>query len=120
MVAHVVLFRPRAALSACERSALVDALATALREIPGIVRSSVGRRLTHGRAYERLMKDDYEFAAVIEFADAAGLQAYLDHPAHRQLARSFQAAFDAALMYDYEMADGASGLAGVAEHLRAR
>ena len=110
MIAHVVLFRPRPDLSAEERSALVDAFALALREIPSIRRSRVGRRVTHGRAYEQLMRENYEYAAVLEFDDFAGLKAYLGHPAHEQLGERFFATFEAALMYDYELKEWEDGL----------
>ena len=111
MIAHIVLFRPKAQLSPDERSALVAAFARALRDIPAIRRSRVGRRVTHGRGYEQLMREDYEYVALLEFDDLAGLKAYLQHPAHEELAERFFASFDAALMYDYEISDG--GLAAL-------
>jgi hypothetical protein len=107
MLAHVVLFRPKADLSDAERDALIDALAQALAEIPSIRRARIGRRVTHGRPYEQLMRADYAYLALLEFDDVAGLQAYLNHPAHEQLATRFFAAFEEALMYDYELREGA-------------
>lgn len=107
MLAHVVLFRPRADLSAAERRLLVDALSAAIRDIPSVRRARVGRRVTHGRPYERLMRADYPYAALLEFDDLAGLEAYLRHPAHEQLAARFFESFEEALMYDYELMDGA-------------
>ena len=106
MIAHVVLFRPKPHLSSAERGALVAAFARALREIPSIRRSRVGRRITHGRAYEQLMREDYGYIAVLEFDEVEGLKAYLEHPAHKELAERFFSAFEAALMYDYEVIDG--------------
>jgi hypothetical protein len=49
------------------------------------------------------MRENYEFIAVLEFDDVEGLKAYLEHPAHAELAERFFNAFDAALMYDYEL-----------------
>ncbi len=109
MIAHIVLFRPKANLSADERGALVAAFARALREIPSIRHSRVGRRITHGRGYETSMREDYQYIAVLEFDDVAGLKAYLQHPAHEELAERFFRAFDAALMYDYAITDGGIG-----------
>ena len=106
MLAHVVLFRPKADLHAAEREALIDALSQALAEIPSIRRARIGRRVTHGRPYEQLMRADYTYLALLEFDDVGGLQAYLNHPAHEQLAARFFAAFEEALMYDYEMGEG--------------
>ena len=106
MIAHLVLFRPRPELREDERRALADALTAALRTIPSIRRARVGRRVTHGRSYERLMRVDYPFAALLEFDDIAGLQAYLEHPAHEALAARFFQTFEEALMYDFELKDG--------------
>jgi hypothetical protein len=110
VIAHVVLFQPKGNLPDGERSALADALGAALREIPSIRRSRVGRRVTHGRPYEQLMREHYEYIAVLEFDDLAGLKAYLEHPAHEALARRFFDALESALMYDYEMNEGEAGL----------
>ena len=111
MIAHVVLFTPRQTLSAGDRQALADTFATALVAIPSITRARVGRRVTHGRpGYEQLMRVDYEYAAILEFDDRAGLESYLAHTAHQELGERFFAMFEAALMYDYELHDGVAGV----------
>jgi hypothetical protein len=110
VITHVVLLRPRAGLSTDERTGLVDAFRTAVRTIPSIRRVRLGKRVKHGRQYEQLMGVDYEFAALLEFDDVGGLQAYLDHPAHAALATRFFQVLDEALMYDYELDDGEAGL----------
>ena len=107
------MFQPRADLPAAERQALASALTTALRVIPSIRRATLGRRVTHGRPYEQLMRVNYEYAALLEFDDLAGLQAYLEHPAHDALAAQFFAAFEEALMYDYDLTEGLDGIAGL-------
>jgi hypothetical protein len=111
MIVHLVLFRPRANLSAQERQLLADAFATAVLEIPTVRRARVGRRLMHGRGYEQLMTARYDYAALLEFDDAAGLLAYLEHPAHQQLGERFFSAFEDALMYDFELEEGKEGIA---------
>ena len=108
MIAHVVLFRPRSDLAPAEREALGGAFAKASSEIGSIRRVRVGRRLTHGRGYEALMTEHYSHVAIFEFDDVAGLRTYLEHPAHEVLAARFFAAFAVALMYDFELFDGAS------------
>ena len=105
MIAHVVLFRPRRDLQEEARQALVAAFEAALAGIPSIRRARVGRRLILGRAYEALMRADYPYVAILEFADRAALVAYLEHPAHAQLAARFFSTFDEALMYDFELAE---------------
>ena len=110
MITHLVLFRPRPDLTANDRRALADALVAALREIPSIRRAQVGRRVTHGRPYEALMRVNYEYAAVLEFDDLAGLKSYLEHPAHDALAGRFFESVADALMYDFELTEGKGGL----------
>lgn len=110
MIVHIVLFRPRAGLTVEERSELVEAYCRALRDIPAIRRSRFGRRVTHGRPYERSMTEPYEFAALLEFDDVDGLQRYLEHPAHAELAGRFFASLESALMYDYEVEDDGEAL----------
>lgn len=105
MIAHIVLFRPRADLSAAERAAFARALQHAGRAIPSIRRFSIGRRLRHGRSYEAATGPDYPYAAVIEFDDLAGLSAYLAHPAHDEVARLWAATAAETLVYDYEMGE---------------
>lgn len=106
MIFHIVLFRPRPDLTGDERDSFLRALERAASQIPQVRRFSVGRRVIHGRDYERAMPQDFEYAAVVEFDDVAGLKAYLDHPAHRELGDRFVSALAAALVYDYEMAEG--------------
>lgn len=102
MLLHIVLFRPKPGLSDDDREAMFAALDAAAREIPTVRRFQLGRRVTHGAGYEAMMAHDFPFAAVIEFEDLAGLQAYLRHPRHDELGRLFYSLQEAALAYDYE------------------
>jgi hypothetical protein len=113
MIAHVVLFKPRADLSPDARRELAASFEAALKQIPSIRRARVGRRITHGRGYEALMTVDYQYAAVLEFDDTAGLKAYLEHPAHQRLGAQFFEMFEQALMYDFDLAEGPESLAGI-------
>jgi hypothetical protein len=113
MILHVVLFRLRPDLADAARDALAAALAGATRDIPSIRRARVGSRLTLGRAYEQLMTIDYSFAAILEFEDRNGLQMYLDHPTHEQLAQRFYASVAAALTYDFEMWESDEGIESI-------
>ena len=110
MIAHVVLFRPRADLSPGDAQALADAFARALEAIPFVRRARAGRRVTIGREYEQLMAVDYQYAAILEFDDLAGLKGYLDHAAHAELGTRLFASIEAGLVYDFELT-GADGLA---------
>ena len=57
------------------------------------------------------MRVSYPFAVILEFDNLDGLKAYLNHPAHERLAALFFEAFEEALMYDFELQEGAAGLA---------
>ena len=47
--------------------------------------------------------DSADFVISIGFDDLAGLQAYLRHPAHGELATRFYRSLTSALIYDFEM-----------------
>jgi hypothetical protein len=115
MILHVVLFRPRRGLEEDQRQGLAKAFASAIDNISAIKRARIGRRRTHGRPYEQLMRDDYTHAAVLEFEDLAGLRAYLEHPAHTELGSRFFDCFEQALMYDFDVQDGHAGLNALIE-----
>ena len=110
VITHVVLLRPRAGLSADERAGIVDAFRTAVRTIPSIRHVRLGKRVKPGTQYEQSMAVDYEYAALLDFDDVGGLQAYLKHPAHEALATRFFQVLDEALMYDFELDVGEAGL----------
>jgi Stress responsive A/B Barrel Domain len=113
VIAHVVLFRLKPGLTEEDRDSLAHAWSVAVRQIGSIRRAQIGPRVRHGRPYEQLMSADYPFAAILEFDDAPGLKAYLDHPAHEPLAQRFFACFESALMYDYELQDSEAGLRSI-------
>jgi len=115
MILHVVLFRPRPDLTKEARTALAQSFANAMDQIGSIKRTRIGRRRTHGREYEHLMKVDYTHAAILEFDDLSGLKTYLEHPVHAQLGARFFECFEQALMYDFEMRDGHDGLNALIE-----
>lgn len=103
MILHAVLFRPKPELTGSDRDAMFAALHAAAGQIPTIRRFHIGERIRHGAVYERLMTQDFPFAAVIEFDDIAGLQTYLAHPEHKRLGELFYALQEAALAYDYDL-----------------
>ena len=110
MVSHIVLFRPKSDLPAEARERLVAAFTAALRDIPHLLHARVGTRVTHGRPYEEMMGVNYEYAAVLEFADVDRLKAYLEHPVHDALGAAFFECLEDVLIYDYDMREGADAL----------
>ena len=115
MIAHLVLFRPRPGLTDADRSRLVNAFREALSAIPSLRRARIGRRILHGRPYEALMRTNYSHAAVLEFDDATGLQAYLTHPAHEELGALFFESFEEALIYDFDLVEGQAAIAALVD-----
>jgi stress responsive alpha/beta barrel protein len=106
MIAHVILFSPKGDLTPAARRDLLESLVATSGDIPSIRRFRVGRRVKHGLpGYEQRMRDDYEFAAVIEFDDVDGLKAYLAHPSHATIGQHFTASASRALAYDYVMSE---------------
>jgi hypothetical protein len=102
VIAHIVLFRPRATLTADERQTLVNALRGAVEGIPQIKRATIGRRILLNRpGYETQMAEHYEYSAILEFESEADLRAYLDHPSHNDLGRLLFTSADAVLAYDF-------------------
>lgn len=109
MIQHIVLFRPRPALTAPERAELVSALKAAVTGIPSIKRTTIGKRLLLNRpGYETQMAEHYDYSAILEFDSEADLRAYLDHPAHAELGRLLFSAADAVLAYDFLTVDSAA------------
>jgi len=105
MVWHLVLMKPKADLPAEDRRALLDAFDRAVRDIPTVRETRIGRRVTHGAAYEITAPDSADFVVSIGFDDLAGLQTYLRHPAHTELAARFYQSLNSALIYDFESVD---------------
>lgn len=93
--------KPRPGLSPSARRTFADAFERALREIPTVRGIRVGRRIRHGAGYERT-SPDADYAAIVEFDDLDGLQAYLRHPAHQDLGARFGETMQSAMVYDLE------------------
>lgn len=102
MIAHIVLFRPRATLAADQRQALVNALRGAVEGIPQIKRATIGTRILLNRpGYEAQMAEHYDYSAILEFESEADLRAYLDHPSHNDLGKLLFTSAEAVLAYDF-------------------
>jgi hypothetical protein len=117
MLLHVVLFRPKPGLERETHVALAQAIQSAARTIPSVRRFEVGRSIDDPPPYAASGFLAFPFVATVEFDDRAGLLAYLDHPAHRELGRIFNETLEAALIYDYDTVD-ASEAAGLLDQER--
>jgi len=102
VISHIVLFRPRATLTAEQRRTLVNALRAAVEGISEIKRATIGKRILLNRpGYEALMAEHYEYSAILEFESEADLRAYLDHPSHNDLGKLLFTSAEAVLAYDF-------------------
>jgi hypothetical protein len=110
MIAHVVLFQPRAGLSAEERESFAASFARALTDIPQVRRARIGERRTLGRIYDQQNTRDFSHVAILEFDSESDLRGYLDHPAHQELGMRFYQHAEAALVYDFELSEGAGAV----------
>jgi hypothetical protein len=106
VITHIVLFKPQVSLTTDERRSILDAVTASATRVPGVRACRVGRRVLHGLpGYEQAMRQDYEFALILEFDDVDGLRAYLTHPEHARLGGFFTSAAAASLAYDYDLRD---------------
>jgi heme-degrading monooxygenase HmoA len=96
---HVVLTRfpePPTAEVGAEMARRLKALS---ETIPGIQALRVGPDLTGART------QGYHFLLYMEFADADGLKAYSEHPAHHEYVAWVRSQEGATLAFDYLLSD---------------
>ena len=106
MIAHIVLFRPKEAVTPLERSAFAEALERACRDAPTVRRALVGQALDVGAGYlGGLGSASYSHAAVFEFENRDGLVGYLRHPAHTALSELFWRTCESTVILDVEVVD---------------
>jgi len=105
VIVHVVLFRPRPDVSDAERDALFDAMRLAARDIPSVRGFRVGQHIANPVPYVLSGFPSFPWTALVEFDDEAGLREYLSHPLHVALGQRFNAAAEAALIYDFSVDD---------------
>ena len=106
MIAHVVLFQPRADLSSADRAAFAASFERALTSIPEVRRAHVGERVNLRRFYDLQNARDFSHVAIIEFDSDADLRTYLDHPAHSELGERFYRSAESALVFDFVLTEG--------------
>jgi len=112
MISHVVLFRAKPDLSDDERRGLTTAFEQAIQRIPTVRAVRIGRRVTVSAAYEQRSGDRLDVFIAIDFDDVAGLQAYLEHPAHVELGERFNRAASTAIVVDFDVTQEPSGILG--------
>lgn len=105
MIVHVVLFRPKSDVTDAQREALFEAMRAAAGGIPTVRGFRIGQQLAQPPQYVLSGFPSFPWVALLEFDDDGGLRAYLAHPLHQALGQQFNAAAEAALIYDYAITD---------------
>lgn len=106
MTVHVVLFEPKPTLDRERRREFLFALRQAVRAIPEVGRVRIGRISSVGLVTEQnIGTSTYSFLAILEFADHAALQRYLDHPVHQELRRLFWETCQSTIIADADLVD---------------
>ena len=106
MIAHIVLFKPKADVASDQRRALAESLRLACLQAASVRRAMVGRIADLGAGYAKGFGDTtYEYVAILEFDDRAGLMAYFAHPLHEDLARRFWETCESTVIIDVDGGD---------------
>jgi hypothetical protein len=106
MIAHVVLFNPKATAGRELLLSCAQLLERLAREVPGVIRASVGRTIEIDAGYPREFgATTYQNICVLEFEDKTSLVNYLNNPLHRELGRMFWELCDSAAILETEMVD---------------
>ena len=112
MIAHVVLFQPKADVTAAEKAALVSALQDACRDLPGLIDAHIGRAVDIGANYRAgFGETTYEYVAVLEFIDRNGVLTYLRRPEHEAVGALFWKTCEKTTIFDFEIAEVSSSAA---------
>ena len=95
MVDHLVFFAVREGASSEEVEDLVSSMRALKDDVPSTIDLSVGADFS-GRSGE------YTHALFARFEDAAGLQEYMEHPAHLAVVEKLDATTTGRIVADYE------------------
>jgi hypothetical protein len=109
VIAHIVLFTPKATLSDSSKRLFAQSVVKTLSAIEHVTAAKVGRRVDVDPGYGRHLGDStYEFAAIIEFESRSALVDYLVDPRHQELGRLFWESCDRTVVSEVEYVDLAS------------
>jgi hypothetical protein len=107
MIAHIVLFNPKAGVSESDIRSFAKTIQGVCRQIQAIQRPQVGRRIDVDAGYPRSFGEKtYRFVAIFEFENSAKLREYLEHPLHRHLGKLFWEMCESTVVIEAAMADG--------------
>lgn len=93
---HIVLFKFKEGLEAAQVEEVVDAFAALPEKVETIVDFEKGVNIS-----QENLSQGFTHGFVVTFADQAGLDAYLPHPAHKEFVALIQGKIDGVLVFDY-------------------
>jgi hypothetical protein len=109
VIAHIVLFTPKAGLNTEDMRSFAQAILRTCSDIPQVKRAIVGRNADIDAGYARNFGDKtYKYAAVLEFESKDDLVSYLKHPSHQALGRQFWQHCEATVIMEVEFAYASS------------
>ena len=109
MIAHVVLFEPKAWLSEDARRAFLSSIRDVARNISQVTSARIGTVESLGVSPEnKIGVKTYSYGAVFEFLTPEDLSAYLIHPRHSDLRKIFWELCESTLIADLRLVDVSS------------
>jgi Stress responsive A/B Barrel Domain len=106
LIAHVVLFEPKADVTPEQRRDFLNEIRSVATEIAIVHQASVGRPLSFSRMPAlNSGQPTYSFAAVMTFRTRNDLDVYLTHPRHELLRTMFWNFCQATLIADLDLSD---------------
>ncbi|WP_457581714.1 Dabb family protein [Ensifer canadensis] len=103
MIRHCVFIRFRPEISADEKASIFAEIAALKSRLPGLLATYAGANVSP----EVGMDKGYAEGFIVDFADAAARDAYLDDPEHRKtgakIVKAAQGGIDGIFVYDLEI-----------------
>jgi len=108
VIAHIVFLKPKADVGSDSLRSFALSFDRVCQEIPHIKRARVGEVISQTSLPDSLLGGTtYQVAACLEFDDQDGLNGYMNHPLHAQLAKLFWEFCEATMFADVQMHDPA-------------
>ena len=95
---HVVIFKLKANAPEGEAQALIDDARELLAKVPSVKEVRAGRRAPVERSFNIT---DYDVGLVVKFPDKAGLEAYIEHPLHKEYVKKHKDYWETVRVIDF-------------------
>ena len=95
---HTVIFYLKKDAPANEADAIIADTQRLLAKIPSVREIRAGRPAEKGAA---AVVKDYQVGLLVLFDDGEGMQAYVDHPLHKEFVTGHEKSFEKVVVYDF-------------------